>query len=89
MPRQSVSDDDPITRLAAPPPDETEDQRAARLLAEREAKARSDAIDAEINRQRAAEKKEQKPIKVSSAMFAHSVNTHSFVKVLLLGMFHD
>ncbi|THV06695.1 guanine nucleotide binding protein, alpha subunit [Dendrothele bispora CBS 962.96] len=68
MPRPSLtmmsSDDDPLARAIAPPPDESPDQRAARLQAEKEAKLRSDAIDAEINRQRQAEKKEQRPIKV-------------------------
>ncbi|RDB24779.1 Guanine nucleotide-binding protein alpha-4 subunit [Hypsizygus marmoreus] len=50
-------DDDPLTRAMAPPPNETEAERTARLAAEREAQLRSDAIDEELNRQRANEKK--------------------------------
>jgi guanine nucleotide-binding protein alpha-1 subunit len=48
----------------APPPDETPEERHVRILAEQEAKRVSDAIDEELNRQRQAEKKAQKPVKV-------------------------
>lgn len=62
--RARPSDEDPLTKALAPPPDETEEQREARLEAEREAKRVSDAIDEEINRQRIAEKKAPKPVRV-------------------------
>ncbi|KAK7045704.1 hypothetical protein VNI00_007537 [Paramarasmius palmivorus] len=62
--RRSVSDDDPLTRAMAPPPNETPAQREERLQREKEAKERSDAIDNEINQQRMADKKEQAPVKV-------------------------
>lgn len=48
----------------APPPDETPAQRAERLRAEAEAKRISDMIDEELNRQRLAEKKGPKPVKI-------------------------
>ena len=50
-------DDDPLTKALAPPPNETLEQRDARLQMEKEAQLQSDAIDEEINRQRVAEKK--------------------------------
>ncbi|KAG6897722.1 hypothetical protein C0992_011932 [Termitomyces sp. T32_za158] len=50
-------DDDPLTRAMAPPPNESEIERQARLAAEREAQKRSDAIDEELDRQRINEKK--------------------------------
>jgi hypothetical protein len=58
MPSKSprIQDDDPLTRAIAPPPNETPDQREARLLSEQEAKRISDAIDEDINRQRTAKK---------------------------------
>lgn len=69
--------DDPLTRAMAPPPDEPEQQRAERLRGEQEAKRISDLIDEELNRQRMAEKKGPKAVKVlllgaspSSACFA-------------------
>lgn len=57
-------DDDPLTHALTPPPNETLDQRDARLKAEKEAQLRSDAIDEEINRQRVAEKKESHCVRV-------------------------
>ncbi|KAF7298119.1 hypothetical protein HMN09_01033300 [Mycena chlorophos] len=57
-------DIDPLTQALAPPPGETPAEREARLLREREAKKRSDLIDQELNRQRAAEKKANKPVKI-------------------------
>uniref|UniRef100_A0A0W0FWU8 Guanine nucleotide-binding protein alpha-4 subunit n=1 Tax=Moniliophthora roreri TaxID=221103 RepID=A0A0W0FWU8_MONRR len=62
--RRSISDDDPLTRAMAPPPDETPEQREQRLQREKEARERSEAIDNEINQQRLAEKREQAPVKV-------------------------
>jgi guanine nucleotide-binding protein subunit alpha len=56
--------DDPLTRAMAPPPDETPGQRAERLRSEAEAKRISDMIDEELNRQRLAEKKGPKPVKI-------------------------
>jgi hypothetical protein len=59
-----TADEDPLTRAIAPPPDETPEEREVRLQAESEAKKVSDAIDEELNRQRIAEKKAAKPVKV-------------------------
>lgn len=50
-------DDDPLTKAIAPPPNETEVERAVRVAAEREAQKISDAIDEELNRQRMHERK--------------------------------
>lgn len=55
--RFQSDDDDPLTKAMAPPPNETETQRAVRLAAEKEAQRRSDAIDEELNRQRINDKK--------------------------------
>ncbi|KAL0956245.1 hypothetical protein HGRIS_002399 [Hohenbuehelia grisea] len=57
-------DDDPLTRAIAPPENETPEQREARVAAEHAAKQHSDAIDEELYRQRQAEKKGPKPVKV-------------------------
>ncbi|KAF8995481.1 guanine nucleotide binding protein, alpha subunit [Cyathus striatus] len=64
--RHSDADDldDPLTRAIAPPPNESPEQRDARLFAEAEAQRRSDAIDEEINRQRATDKKAPKCVRV-------------------------
>ncbi len=56
--------DDPLTRAMAPPTNETEGERAERVRAEAEAKRVSDMIDEELNRQRIAEKKGPKPVKM-------------------------
>jgi len=56
--------DDPLTRAMAPPQNETENERAERLRSEAEAKRVSDMIDEELNRQRIAEKKGPKPVKL-------------------------
>ena len=58
------SDDDPLSRVLAPPPNETAADREARLRAEAEAKRISDAIDEEIQQQQRAEKKGARPIKI-------------------------
>jgi guanine nucleotide-binding protein subunit alpha len=50
-------DEDPLTKALAPPANETEAERKARLAAEGEAQKRSDMIDDELNRQRVVEKK--------------------------------
>ncbi|KAF8629170.1 hypothetical protein AX17_005755 [Amanita inopinata Kibby_2008] len=57
-------DEDPLTKAIAPSPDETPEQRDARLREEKEAQLRSDAIDEEINRQRIAEKKGPKCVRL-------------------------
>ncbi|KAH7882371.1 guanine nucleotide binding protein, alpha subunit [Phlebopus sp. FC_14] len=62
--RQRISDDDPLTRAIAPPPNESPAEREQRISKEQEAKRVSDAIDEELNRQRIAEKKGPKPIKI-------------------------
>lgn len=51
--------DDPFSALLAPPPDETPAERAARLREEENAKRISDAIDEEISRQRAEQRRER------------------------------
>ena len=56
--------DDPLTYLAEPPHDETDEAREARLLAEQEARQISDEIDDQINQERLATKKGPKPVKV-------------------------
>ena len=62
-------DDDPISILSRPPPNETFEERLAREGREVEAKKRSDAIDDELRKEKARLKKEEKGI----------------VRVLLLG----
>ncbi|KAG8216486.1 guanine nucleotide binding protein, alpha subunit [Butyriboletus roseoflavus] len=62
--RPKISDDDPLTRAIAPPPNETSAEREQRIAAEQEAKRVSDAIDEELNRQRIADKRNPKPVKI-------------------------
>lgn len=57
-------DVDPLSYALAPPAGETPAERDARIQAERDAKKRSDLIDQELNRQRAADKKADKPVKI-------------------------
>ncbi|KAJ3820480.1 guanine nucleotide binding protein, alpha subunit [Lentinula raphanica] len=60
-----TSDDwDPLTNAISPPPDETAQQREIRIKQELEAKQKSDAIDEDLNRQRAAERRGPKPVRV-------------------------
>ena len=51
-PKQRVNEDedDPLTRAMAPPPNETIEERDARLRREQEAKKVSDEIDAELKK---------------------------------------
>jgi hypothetical protein len=56
-------DQDPLALALAPPPGESPEDREARLLAEREAKKRSDLIDQELSRER-SESKSVKPVKI-------------------------
>ncbi|KZP15914.1 G-alpha-domain-containing protein [Athelia psychrophila] len=53
--------DDPLTRAMAPPENESPVDRETRLTTERQAKARSDAIDEELKR---AQRKGPKPVKI-------------------------
>uniref|UniRef100_A0A8H7XMK7 Guanine nucleotide-binding protein alpha-4 subunit n=1 Tax=Psilocybe cubensis TaxID=181762 RepID=A0A8H7XMK7_PSICU len=62
MPRSL--DEDPLTLAIAPPPDETYEQRVIREAAEAEAKRISDEIDEQIRKEREAEKKKKKPVKL-------------------------
>lgn len=57
-------DMDPLDRAIAPPPDESIADKEARMVLEKEAKRISDAIDDDLDRQRTAEKRAPKPIKV-------------------------
>ncbi|KAI0772348.1 G-alpha-domain-containing protein [Trametes elegans] len=56
-------DEDPLSRLLAPPPNETPEEREARLRLEAEARARSERIDDQLRAEKAALKK-NKPVKV-------------------------
>ncbi|EIN08840.1 G-alpha-domain-containing protein [Punctularia strigosozonata HHB-11173 SS5] len=62
--KHSPADHDPLTQALQPPPDETEPQRLLRLQHEAAAAARSAQIDSELDRQRTAEKKRGKPVKL-------------------------
>lgn len=62
--RQRTNDDDPLAQAIAPPANESQHQRELRMRAEQEAQRISDAIDEELNRQRTADKKSPKPIKI-------------------------
>lgn len=62
--RQRTNDDDPLTQAIAPPTNESQHQRELRMRAEQEAQRISDAIDDELNRQRIADKRSPKPIKI-------------------------
>lgn len=57
-------EDDPLARAIAPPEDETPGQRAERLQAEAQAKAVSDAIDAQLAVERLLMKKKERCVKV-------------------------
>lgn len=56
--------DDPLAAAAAPPSDETPQQRADREREEAEAKRVSDEIDQSLRDERAALRKKKKPVKV-------------------------
>lgn len=56
--------DDPLSKVMAPPDNETPQQARDRLAAEAMAQQRSDAIDEEINRQRLESKKAPKCIRI-------------------------
>ena len=71
-------DEDPLSRLLAPPPNETADERETRLRLEAEARQISDRIDEQLKAERAAMKK-NRPVKVlllgQSESGASSVHT--------------
>ncbi|RPD63398.1 G-protein alpha subunit [Lentinus tigrinus ALCF2SS1-7] len=56
-------DEDPLSRLLAPPPNETAEERETRLQLEAEARQISDRIDEQLKAERAALKK-NRPVKV-------------------------
>lgn len=60
----SLDDSDPLANAISPPPDESAEEMQVRVQHELEAKRVSDAIDEDLDRQRAAEKKAPKPIRV-------------------------
>ncbi|KAF9529163.1 guanine nucleotide binding protein, alpha subunit [Crepidotus variabilis] len=57
-------DEDPLTLAIAPPSDETPEQRAAREVAEAEAKRISDEIDELIRKEREQIRRTKKPVKL-------------------------
>ncbi|EJD01920.1 G-alpha-domain-containing protein [Fomitiporia mediterranea MF3/22] len=60
----TITDDDPLVRALAPPPDESPEARAARERDETLAKKRSDEIDARLAAESAAKRKKGQPVKV-------------------------
>lgn len=64
IPVRAMDDSDPLSTLTAPPVDESLADKEARITLEKEAKKVSDAIDDELDRQRVAEKKGPRPVKV-------------------------
>ncbi|KAJ7762359.1 guanine nucleotide binding protein, alpha subunit [Mycena maculata] len=64
VPRRSMEDSDPIANAIAPPENESPEEREFRIQKERAAKQVSDAIDAELSREQASEKKRPKPVKI-------------------------
>lgn len=61
---RSLEVDDPLALAIAPPPNETPEEREARLAGEREAKRISDDIDQSLRDERTALKRKKKPVKV-------------------------
>ncbi|KAJ7664916.1 guanine nucleotide binding protein, alpha subunit [Mycena rosella] len=59
-----MEDCDPIANAIAPPQNESPEEREARIQKERAAKQVSDAIDAELSREQAYEKKRPKAVKI-------------------------
>jgi guanine nucleotide-binding protein alpha-1 subunit len=58
------SDHDPLTAAIAPPPNETPDERAARLRAEAEARRVSEEIDEQLKQERASRRRQRPCVKV-------------------------
>lgn len=55
---------DPVTKTMSPPPDESVEEMEARVQLEQEAIRVSNAIDEDLDEQRAAEKRAPKPVRV-------------------------
>ncbi|KAJ7054033.1 guanine nucleotide binding protein, alpha subunit [Mycena amicta] len=64
VPRRPMEDIDPFANAIAPPQNESPEDREIRMHKERAAKQVSDAIDAELSRELAHEKKRPKPVKI-------------------------
>ncbi|KAJ6601209.1 guanine nucleotide binding protein, alpha subunit [Mycena vulgaris] len=64
VPKRYMEDSDPIANAIAPPQNESPEDREVRIQKERAAKQVSDAIDAELSREQAHEKKRPKPVKI-------------------------
>ncbi|TFK23704.1 guanine nucleotide-binding protein alpha-4 subunit [Coprinopsis marcescibilis] len=62
--RSHRDEEDPFAHMLAPPSSESLEERERRLSAETEAQKRSDAIDEEINKQRMAERRETKHLRI-------------------------
>ncbi|KAK2459334.1 hypothetical protein APHAL10511_008648 [Amanita phalloides] len=62
--RSPDSDEDPLVRAIRPSPSETPEERLIRVQREQEAKAISDTIDEELQKQAVAEKKASKAVKI-------------------------
>ncbi|KAF7302485.1 hypothetical protein HMN09_00882800 [Mycena chlorophos] len=64
VPRRPMEDIDPFANAIAPPENESLQERELRLQKERAARQISEAIDAELSREQAFEKKRPKPVKI-------------------------
>ena len=73
-------DDDPLSRVLAPPPNETPEEKETRLRLEAEARQISDKIDEQLKAERAALKK-NRPVKV--LLLGQSESGESFVYRLM------
>ena len=73
-------DDDPLSRVLAPPPNETPEEKETRLRLEAEARQISDKIDEQLKAERAALKK-NRPVKV--LLLGESESGGSFVYRLM------
>ncbi len=60
----SLDDSDPLSKAISPPPDESLEEKETRVQHEMEAKRVSDALDEDLDRQRLAEKRSPKPVRV-------------------------
>lgn len=75
------SQDDPITAAMKPPPSETEPERAARLVAEAEAKRVSERIDEDLREERERLKKKKGDVKVRLSLLPYPtkcIHLHGF-----------
>ena len=69
--------EDPLSKVLAPPPGETADERAARLRKEADAKRVNDEIDERIKQERAAWKKQKNRFKL--LLLGQSESGSSFI----------